>query len=64
MMDIYWAIYNKFNTEELNNIKCIISDDNSEKLVIRIQSIILENEQNIDNSTTVSSRHNISVSEF
>ena len=48
MMDIYWAIYNKFNSEELNNIKCIISDDNAEKLVVRIQSIILENEQNID----------------
>ena len=37
MVDIYYAINNKFNTEQDEDIYCIYTDDNSSDLILRIQ---------------------------
>ena len=39
MIDIYYAIINKFNSNSQEDIKCIFTDDNSGDLVLRIQYI-------------------------
>ena len=39
MIDIYQAINNKFNDDSNDSIKCIFSDDNSSKLIFRVQFI-------------------------
>ena len=39
MSDVYYAIISKFNMDK-QDIKCIFSDDNSENLVMRIQSLV------------------------
>ena len=40
MIDIYYAIYSKFNKDGRDDMVCVFSDDNASNLVFRIQCLI------------------------
>ena len=46
MCDIYYAIISKFNIDK-QDISCVFSDDNSSKLIMRIQSIVEKEVENV-----------------
>ena len=39
MIDIYYAIYNKFNNDKEEDIYCVYTDDNASELILKIQYI-------------------------